>query len=95
LRYWFAVVAGFLLMTGIAAAQGPFPQSPSTDAFSGVPLPPAVGEITPPSGGAVNLGTVDTTAVTGGGVGVLMNNGNGTSNLVGPDGRQQMVATPP
>jgi len=35
-----------------------------------------------------------TTAGMGGGAGVVMNNGNGTSTLVGPDGRQQLVATP-
>jgi hypothetical protein len=42
-----------------------------------------------------NLGSFQTTTVPGsGGVGFLMNNGNGTSTLLTPGGLPQTVATP-
>jgi hypothetical protein len=92
MRYWLIAIAGFTMMAGVAAAQGPFPQNPSKDAFSDVARPPGVGSFTSPSGGGMS--TMGTTTAPGGGVGVLTDNGNGTSTLVGPDGGQRVVATP-
>jgi hypothetical protein len=94
IKYWLIATTGLVMLAGVAAAQGPFPQSPSKDAFSDVPRPPGVGSFTSPSGGPANISALGTTTAPGGGVGVLMDNGNGTSTLVGPDGGQRVLATP-
>jgi hypothetical protein len=61
--------------------------------------PPPIGSmVTTPSGVGVVTGSFGSTAITSlpdaGGVGLLMNNGNGTSTLVAPGGASQTFATP-
>jgi hypothetical protein len=92
------IMMGGVMIAGVAMAQGPFPRNPSADAFAGAPSD-GVGSSTITSNGPAtvtgHLGSMATTTTPGSATqGLLMNNGNGTSTLIGPDGHEEVVASP-
>ena len=86
-----ALIAAALL--SLTALPGPAKASSTTAAPSA-----SYSSIFTPRGAAVptgHFGNLQTTTLPGnGGVGILMNNGNGTSTLTGPDGMSTTVPTP-
>jgi len=99
-----AAVLAFALLGGIcglASARAAEPLSGAVEqaAFVGSNAPMATGQsVMTGRGPAVitgSLGSMNTTTLPGsGGVGLLMNNDNGTSTLIVPGGLPQVVATP-
>jgi hypothetical protein len=97
-----AIVALVLLAGayGVASARAAEPVSGSVTqaAFVSSDEPTAGQSVMTSRGPAVitgNIGTMDTTTIPGGGgVGLFMNNGNGTSTLLVPGGVPQVLATP-
>jgi hypothetical protein len=97
---WKIILAVPLLLLAVpcggAGAQAPTSLSPSADA----PPPQSFGQsIMTPRGPIVTTGragafTTTTLPRGQGGQGLLLDNGNGTSTLVGPRGRAETVATP-
>ncbi len=85
------VATALAMMTGIAVAQTPPPGG-----LIGSPQPSRGQMITTPQGSAVvtgSTGSMATTIMLGGGSGLLMNNGNGTSTLTVPGRPPTVVPT--
>ena len=91
-----AVIALASVVMVPACAQSVAP-TPGLRAITG-PQAPSVGEsietLRGPAAVTGNLGSMATTTLPGGGEGLLMDNGNGTSTLIGPNGALQAVPTP-
>lgn len=98
-RFSLAAFAAVLLAGISAFAAGPFPQSPSTPAFGPMQGTDLGSSTITSDGPAAVTGntTSDLRTVTlpdESGQALLRDNGNGTSTLVHPDGRREVVITP-
>ena len=75
------------------------PAAPPPTLFPETPPPPAPASPSgtaphAPATGDIGTSGVHSVTMPGGGQGVLVPNGNGTSTLIGPDGSMQIVPTP-
>lgn len=92
-----AVIALMSVTVGTALARGTAVSLAASPATTMPPLP-VIGQSfpTPAGPGFVTgqIGSMSTTALPGGGQGLLLKNGNGTSTLVLPNGSSESVITP-
>lgn len=98
IRLSLAALTALMIASAPAGATGPFPQSPSHSAFGFSP-DAGLGSSTITSEGPATVTgiTGDLRSVTlpgDSGQALLQDNGNGTSTLVDPDGRREVVITP-
>jgi len=89
------VLASAIAATALAQNAAVSPVAPGAIATPGLPRP---GEsFVAPGGPAVvtgSVGSMATTTLPSGGQGLLLNNGNGTSTLITPNGPSEAVVTP-
>ena len=89
------VLASVMATTALAQNTAVSPAAPGT--ITTAPAPRVGASVGTPGGPAVvtgNVGSMATTTLPRGGQGLLLNNGNGTSMLISPNGSSETVATP-